>query len=312
MTNLISKSIIYDWVKFIKLQQWNLKDNLSIGSHNKLIDLLNDIFQPHAYSSQPNLNHFIKPLSTINQLNGIQSGFHFLYCNQSNLQLGHDGYDNYQAPYDISNGTSLYLRRMWVKGDITFNRTNIESNDLIECEEKVSSVRIVQDSVFVNIIRDFINKNKENSILQESRTLVYTNELYNDPPITTSFIDSHLTDSIDLKLSQQDLLKYSMMTFNLHKIHISRQYSCNVENLSNLIIHGPLMITLLLQWFEKVNQKSIVSINYKIIRPIFMNDEFSLGFGPVEGSKDNSYNVVIYSKSLGVKYLDGIVKVESS
>ncbi|MBA4751055.1 MAG: MaoC family dehydratase N-terminal domain-containing protein [Sphingopyxis sp.] len=45
------------------------------------------------------------------------------------------------------------------------------------------------------------------------------------------------------------LFRYSALTFNAHRIHYDRDYAQNVEAYSGLVVHGPLIATLLMDHF---------------------------------------------------------------
>ena len=45
------------------------------------------------------------------------------------------------------------------------------------------------------------------------------------------------------------LFRYSALTFNGHRIHYDRPYAMEVEHYPGLVVHGPLIATLLLFWF---------------------------------------------------------------
>jgi 3-methylfumaryl-CoA hydratase len=47
------------------------------------------------------------------------------------------------------------------------------------------------------------------------------------------------------------LFRYSALTFNGHRIHYDRQYVTQVEGYPGLIVHGPLIATLLLDLLRR-------------------------------------------------------------
>ena len=44
------------------------------------------------------------------------------------------------------------------------------------------------------------------------------------------------------------LFRYSALTFNGHRIHYDRRYATEVEGYPGLVVHGPLIATLLAIW----------------------------------------------------------------
>ena len=133
---------VAEWGIAIKQKQWFIPDTLSVGLSNHLIDLLNKVLPENLY--QPRLEIDDGMLGVM-----YGNGFHFLYNNQANNNLGSDGYDNYQAP--TSQGNQLYSRRLWVKGSINFGANIVRASDQLNCIEKIDSVRRLGLSTFVNI-----------------------------------------------------------------------------------------------------------------------------------------------------------------
>ncbi|ABN66083.2 predicted protein [Scheffersomyces stipitis CBS 6054] len=285
---------VAEWGIAIKQKQWFIPDTLSVGLSNHLIDLLNKVLPENLY--QPRLEIDDGMLGVM-----YGNGFHFLYNNQANNNLGSDGYDNYQAP--TSQGNQLYSRRLWVKGSINFGANIVRASDQLNCIEKIDSVRRLGLSTFVNINRD-VTTSTNASVLKEARTLLYTNEPYEFKPMRHSF--PNFTFTQEVKLTSSDLLKYSMLTYNMHKIHIDKEHCETVENLPNVIVHGPFMVTLLLYWFRKLYpEASIESINYKNLEPCFVDESFTLA--SVQKS-EYEHNVSIVNVQLGKKYFDGVIK----
>ena len=73
------------------------------------------------------------------------------------------------------------------------------------------------------------------------------------------------------------LFRYSALTFNSHRIHYDRSYVTSVEGYPGLIVHGPLIATLLLELVrEKLPGARISAYRFKAVRPLFDTSEFSV------------------------------------
>lgn len=241
---------ILKWYKSVKLKRWIFKDTVSVGQVDHWHRLLADI----------------SPSFTSSLL-----GAHFLFANQHNDTIGMDGYDNYQAP--VIDDNQRLKRRMWVKGAIEFFKP-LTLGSCLQCIENVQSVRVIRDSVFVNIMRHF-STNDQEVILRESRYLMYTNSTFrtkdhaDDQILTTS--DANANKCLRLTLTDLSIKKYSFLTYNLHKIHLDRNY-CQTEGLGEVIAQAPLLITLALNFFHRQHpNKTIDKIDYKIAYPIYAN-----------------------------------------
>ncbi|KAK6334892.1 hypothetical protein TWF718_010337 [Orbilia javanica] len=81
--------------------------------------------------------------------------------------------------------------------------------------------------------------------------------------------------------SQQLLFRYSALTFNAHKIHFDTEYTQNVEGHKDLLVHGPLTLTFLLEllrnhMFTLDKQYRVCDFQYRNIAPIYVNEKVHL------------------------------------
>jgi 3-methylfumaryl-CoA hydratase len=66
------------------------------------------------------------------------------------------------------------------------------------------------------------------------------------------------------------LFRYSALTFNGHRIHYDRKYATEVEGYPGLIVHGPLIATLLMDLLRRqAPQADVASFRFKAVRPTF-------------------------------------------
>ena len=66
------------------------------------------------------------------------------------------------------------------------------------------------------------------------------------------------------------LLRYSALTFNGHRIHYDRQYVTEVEGYPGLIVHGPLIATLLMDLVRRsLPEADVATFRFKAVRPTF-------------------------------------------
>ncbi|KAK6510770.1 hypothetical protein TWF506_009866 [Arthrobotrys conoides] len=81
--------------------------------------------------------------------------------------------------------------------------------------------------------------------------------------------------------SQQLLFRYSALTFNAHKIHFDTEYTQKVEGHKDLLVHGPLTLTFLLEllrnhMFTLENQYRVCDFQYRHIAPIYVGEKVHL------------------------------------
>jgi 3-methylfumaryl-CoA hydratase len=66
------------------------------------------------------------------------------------------------------------------------------------------------------------------------------------------------------------LFRYSALTFNSHRIHYDRSYATGVEGYPGLVVHGPLVATLLLhELIARHPEADVAAYRFRAIRPLF-------------------------------------------
>jgi 3-methylfumaryl-CoA hydratase len=80
------------------------------------------------------------------------------------------------------------------------------------------------------------------------------------------------------------LFRYSALTFNGHRIHYDRQYVTQVEGYPGLIVHGPLIATLLMDLLRRhAPDAEVATFKFKAVRPTFDLHPFQ-----VNGQRDGN------------------------
>ncbi|WP_298233821.1 MaoC family dehydratase N-terminal domain-containing protein [uncultured Azohydromonas sp.] len=73
------------------------------------------------------------------------------------------------------------------------------------------------------------------------------------------------------------LFRYSALTFNGHRIHYDRDYATGVEGYPGLVVHGPLVATLLAGLLERMaNTGPVRYFEFRAVRPLFDFDTVTL------------------------------------
>lgn len=77
--------------------------------------------------------------------------------------------------------------------------------------------------------------------------------------------------------SEVMLFRYSALTFNGHRIHYDRDYACTVEGHAGLVVHGPLIATMLIDLAQRVMQGAAPrSFDFRAASPLFDGSPFTL------------------------------------
>ncbi len=80
------------------------------------------------------------------------------------------------------------------------------------------------------------------------------------------------------------LFRYSALTFNGHRIHYDRQYVTQVEAYPGLVVHGPLIATLLMDLLRhQAPGAEVAGFKFKAVRPTFDLHPFQLR-GQLDGN----------------------------
>lgn len=168
-------------------------------------------------------------------------------------------------------------RRMWAGSRISFLRPLL-AGEVIERRSVIKSIKLKQGRSgnlgFVCVAHELFDSS--GPLLIEEHDIVYR-----DPP--TGNASAHLPLKMDethdfsrtITPDPTLLFRYSALTFNAHRIHYDRAYAKDVESYPGLVVHGPLLATLLLELFaDNFPGAALSSFSFKAIRPVFDIESF--------------------------------------
>ena len=79
------------------------------------------------------------------------------------------------------------------------------------------------------------------------------------------------------------LFRYSALTFNGHRIHYDADYARDVEGYPGLVVHGPLLATLMVDLARQENPEArIEAFEFRALSPIFDTAPFTVAGAPDE------------------------------
>ena len=71
------------------------------------------------------------------------------------------------------------------------------------------------------------------------------------------------------------LFRYSALTFNGHRVHYDRRYATEVEGYPGLVVHGPLIATLLVELVRSnLPQARVMQFEFRAVSPLFDTEPF--------------------------------------
>ncbi len=74
------------------------------------------------------------------------------------------------------------------------------------------------------------------------------------------------------------LFRYSAVTYNTHRIHYDADYARDVEGYPGLVVHGPLIATLMLEACQRAHPgRAVRRFSYRALRPLFAPAPFQVG-----------------------------------
>ena len=165
-------------------------------------------------------------------------------------------------------------RRMWAGSQFTFHAP-IRVGDRVARTSTIDDVTTKQGRtgtlVFVKVRHEVCCNEASEPALTEFHDIVYREAQRPDdvspPPVAA------LTDAAWCRQIVPDdvlLFRYSALTFNGHRIHYDRKYVTEVEGYPGLIVHGPLIATLLMDLLRRqMPDADVASFRFKAVRPTF-------------------------------------------
>lgn len=253
--------------------------------------------------------------ATLNRTERFQLGdelpplWHWLYFHDP-VPAAHIGNDGHAALGGFLPPVPL-PRRMWAGGKLQFERPLC----LGETATKTAVVKSItpkhgrSGTLCFVAVEHQIHVGQEHCLTEE-QTLVYrapaddvdaTQPL--PPPAPTDAQISHTYQP-----DQVMLFRYSALTFNSHRIHYDVDFVRQVEGYPDLIVHGPLIATLLLDLlYHDLSSSRLATFDYRAKSPLFLPQPFT-----VNGRYDDTTGHVWAANHLGGLAMEGHVTLTSS
>jgi 3-methylfumaryl-CoA hydratase len=174
-------------------------------------------------------------------------------------------------------------RRMWAGSSIEFHKV-IRLGDRVERQSMIRAITPKQGSagplVFVEV--DHAIRANGEVALNEQHTIVFRS-----PPDFSQRAGSEKksqeempepsTFSRTVRPDPVLLFRYSALTFNSHRIHYDHPYVTGVEGYPGLVVHGPLVATLLLDLAaEHCGPNALKRFSFRGLAPAFADEPLLL------------------------------------
>ena len=209
----------------------------------------------------------------------LPSLWHWLYFLPiySQSEIGEDGHakrGGFLPPVPLP-------RRMWAGSDFAFHEPLLigdalsRTSTIVDVKEKSGRTG---NLIFVKVRHEVRRNGAQAVALTEHHNIVYRDapapaDVAPPPqaaPAESSWARSIVPDDVLL-------FRYSALTFNGHRIHYDRKYVTEVEGYPGLIVHGPLIATLLMDLLRRQQpDATVLRFEFKAVRPTFDIHPFSV------------------------------------
>ncbi|KAH8700830.1 hypothetical protein BGW36DRAFT_395839 [Talaromyces proteolyticus] len=265
-------------------------------------------------------------------LHSYPPAYHLVYFTPAFLEteLGADGTDMSYNP------ESPFTRRMWAGGEVSWPRDARGELNLLRVGQEVKETTTVLSSepkvvrktgeamIVVGVEKTF--SNEDGVAVVDRRNWVFREALPTNPPQPKRESNnlaslsqssngrtkpSELVSSTPMEgvykrpynRSAVTLFRFSALTFNPHKIHYSVPWSQDVEGHKNIVVHGPLNLISMLDFWRDLRYEqggkgyadaSLIvpqSITYRATSPLYADEDYEIVLEKgAEASTVNIYN----------------------
>ena len=166
--------------------------------------------------------------------------------------------------------------RMWAGGRVEFDGGLVVGTDA----QKTSTVTAIKEKagrtgslLFVTVKHEIVQNGK--LVVSEEQDIVYREPSAPKLQGTEPAPESQWKQAVDP--SAVLLFRYSAVTFNSHRIHYDYPYVTEKEGYPGLVIHGPLIATLMCQAFAQSHPRATLKhLSYRGLRPLIAPTAFDV------------------------------------
>ena len=219
--------------------------------------------------------------------NGIMpQGIHWCLCipDAPSAMLGKDGHPGRDESQDSFYPPVPLPRRMWASSEVEF-LAPLAPGDTIERVSRIAAIAEKDGRsgklAFVTVAHETLANGT--LAVRESQHLVYREAAAPDAPLVPAEgqgngFDGSAWDTVrELTPGPPLLFRYSALTFNTHRIHYDAPYARGVERYRGLVVHGPLMATLLLDLAAReLGPNALSRFAFRAVSPAIAGDKLLL------------------------------------
>lgn len=216
---------------------------------------------------------------------GLPPLWHWLYFLPAERQ-SHIGPDGHPRRGGFLPPVAL-PRRMWAGGRLRFARP-LALGAAVRRDSRILSVQPKEGRsgrlVFVTVLHEV--SDAQGVVIREEQDIVYR-----DAPVPGAVAPAPPAAPADEQFARTItpdpvlLMRYSALTFNGHRIHYDRPYAMTEEGYPGLVVHGPLIATLLMETLRGAHPgRPVARFEFKAASPLFDTAPFVVA-GRVDGQE---------------------------
>ena len=176
-------------------------------------------------------------------------------------------------------------RRMWAGGRLQWEPSNpLVVGDAVQRTSRIESVKHkagrTGDLLFVLVKHEV--RNERGLALTEEHDIVYRAAAQPGDTVPSPVASVQGAPwQREVNADEVLLFRYSALTFNGHRIHYDRSYATGTEAYPGLVVHGPLIATLLVDLVRRNAPGALISaFEFKAVRPTFDQHPLRLNGAP--------------------------------
>lgn len=204
-------------------------------------------------------------------------------------QLGHDGHaarGEFLPPVPLP-------RRMWAGSRLTFHRAPRVGEHMVQRSEIIDvTPKSGKSGQLVFVVVRHVTSVEGVTAIEEEQDIVYREAPQASSAPAKATAKPAPKDAEWSRTVEPDpvlLFRYSALTFNAHRIHYDLAH-CAEEGYPNLVVHGPLLATLLLDLCRRARPEAeIRAFSFRAVAPVFAPEPFTVAGKP--GNEDGALSL---------------------
>jgi 3-methylfumaryl-CoA hydratase len=189
-------------------------------------------------------------------------------------ELGRDGHPargGFLPPVPLAN-------RMWAGGRLRFHAP-VTIGAIVRRKSSIHRIdRKLGRSgelVLVSVLHELESPSGE-LLVREEHDIVYKDPSPAATGIPPAVAPAGATFTREFTPMSVTLFRYSALTFNGHRIHYDADYAREVEGYPGVVVHGPLIATMLAGYAEEIGGQRLRSFDYRALAPMFLGSTLVL------------------------------------